>query len=142
MKKIILHFSYILIGLLMVSCSSTKETSSTTQQPYTQAQIAQWQEQQRANEEARQSGLDQEVVRVLKGYAEKKANLACKLKRLDEASSQALSEVEQADFKQQIITLDQELNTLSQEIDNYCKNDQERADFFNQIYRQYSNNCN
>jgi len=142
MKKPILQLTYILLSLLMFSCSSTQETASPPQQTITSTQMAQWEEQQRVNEGAQRLRLDQEEVRKLKEYAENKARLACKLQKLDEASSQAFSEVDQADFKQQIIVLDQELNTLSREIDEYCKDNELRSKFFYHLYKQYSGNCN
>ena len=142
MKNSFLHLTYILAAMLLISCSSSRETTTSSQQPFTQAQMANWEEQQRANQEAQRSGLDQEVVRKLKEYAEHKARLVCKMQKLDESSSQAISEVDQADFKQEIVTLDQELTALSKEIEAYCGDDYERTDFFNQLYIQYSRDCN
>ena len=143
MKRSILHLTYILAALLLFSCKSTQESTSTQpRQTITSTQMAQWEEQQRINEGAQRMGLDQEEGRRLKEYAENKARLACKIQKLDEAGSQALSEVDQADFKQQIVELDQQLTSISQEIDEYCKDDEERTKFFHHIYKQYSENCN
>lgn len=129
-----------LTGILISACSSTQETVA-PENKITSAQINQWQDQQRAQENAQRMGLDQEEVKQLNIYAEKKARLECKLKDLDKAASEALSDEAGMEIKQSIIALDQELIALGKEIDLYCKDDPERTKYFYQIHKQYMLNC-
>jgi hypothetical protein len=59
---------------------------------------------------------------------------------LDKKASEAMSESAGQEIKESIIIIDDQLSTLSKEIDTY-NNTPERQRYFYQIYKQYIQKC-
>ncbi|MEN8224464.1 MAG: hypothetical protein ABFS05_03805 [Bacteroidota bacterium] len=135
-----LFFIAIVAIVLMFACTTTEET--TTDNTNTLVDVQQWQEQQKRIEKgAERSGLTPDVVQTLNDYAEEKAALVCELQNLDKSVSEALSTATEQDHKESIIKIDEQLTKLSQEIDEYCKDDESRQQYFNQLMKRYTRDC-
>ena len=97
--------------------------------------------------ESRQAGSrDSEIqllldeIKKLDAYAEQKVELACQMMEYDRQNESALSEVEANDIKNNIIKLEQQITSITREIDAYCNND-ERYNYFEQIYKHKLRRC-
>lgn len=142
MKRHFLIPSLLIIFFTILSCSSSKETTETrSNNTITASQINNWQEQNMMNEEAQRSGLDQEEVRRLGEYAQQKATLACRIQKIDDSATEALSDIDRSDLKQEIKNLDDQIGDLNREIEKYCGKDENRLNFFYQMYNQYMSRC-
>jgi len=141
MNRSIPLITLLISAIFLLSCSSSKETTTTQSNTITPAQINNWQEQNMMNEEAQRSGLDQEEVRRLSDYAQQKATLACRIQKIDESATEALSDVDRTDLKQEIKNLDDQIGDLTREIEKYCGKDENRLNFFYQMYNQHISRC-
>jgi hypothetical protein len=129
---------YLLFILVLGACSSTKETTEERHSP-APMQVQKWQERQSQDESSR-SGLTREEISMLDNYAEQKVELVCQSMSYDKQNSEALSEVEANDIKENIVRLEREIAALTKKIDSYCDTD-EKLSYFNQIYKHKLRRC-
>ena len=126
---------------IMFSCSSTEEATTTANRPTTM-QMQQWEEQQeRQQEGAERSGLSQEDIQVLNNYADRSAELECKLRELDKAASEALSPSAESEIKESVVAIDNELTKLNQEVDEFCINNDRKTRYYHMISKKYLKRC-
>lgn len=144
-----MNFSYrmllfvIIPGLvILTSCKSTKETTIAEEpQAPPATQLQNWQERQNEMDENRESsGLNQDVIRKLEDYADRKAVIVCKMKEFSALEQQSLSETESADLKARMNALDAELAPLDSEIAAYCDTRRKR-DYFEQVLKHKLRQC-
>lgn len=121
----------ILLGLGLASCSTTSKTSTENQVQIQKQET----DQQNTQKRMERTGLTSDEIKKLNDYAERKAQLACKLEKLDKKNSQELSDAAKKDMKEKIITLDDQLTTLGQEIEVFCNNEN-RLNYFNHAYKK------
>jgi hypothetical protein len=129
---------YLILILFISACSSTKETTTERNNP-APMQVQNWQERQLQDKNS-PSGLTQEQIRKLDDFAEQKVVLACQLIAYDKQNNEALSEVEAADIKENIVKLENQISRLTKEIDAYCDNE-DKLNYFNQIYKHKLRRC-
>ena len=105
-------------------------------------QMQQWEEQQQRQQEgAERSGLSQEDIQLLNNYADRNAELACKLKDLDKTASEALSPSAETEIKESVVSIDNELTVLNQEVDEFCKDNDRRTRYYHMISKEYLKRC-
>jgi maltose-binding protein MalE len=121
----------ILLGLGLASCSSTSKTTTKNQVQIQKQET----DQQNTQKRMERAGLTSDEIKKLNDYAERKAQLACKLDKLDKKNSQELSEAAKQDMKEDIIALDDQLTVLGQEIDVFCNNE-DRINYFMHAYNK------
>lgn len=130
--------------MLLLSCSSTKETANTQAPlppPPPNAQVLEWQEKQKEMEDTRESsGLNQAVMAQIDEYAEQKTVLTCQMRGLSEQEQQSMSELEAGELKAQMNAIDEQLSPLNAEIASYCDT-QRKRDYFDQIFKHKLKRC-
>ncbi len=127
--------------IILASCSSTRETTTENRQLTATPNTQQYEEyQERMQNQSERTGLSYEDVQKINGYAERKAEMVCKMEKLSKSAEMALSDVAQKEHKEAIVSLDQQLTALSKEIDTYCDTEAKQK-YFYQALKQYSKNC-
>ncbi|MFO8130256.1 MAG: hypothetical protein R6T99_10195 [Bacteroidales bacterium] len=120
--------------VLSFSCKSTQETT----QEETRRTTTPPKKNHEKPPENNRSGLNVAEVKRIQEYAKKKAELVCKINKLQEQPVE--SEQDAMIMKENIIQLEDQLNKLNPEIENFLNRD-ELIEYFNKAYQQELYRC-